>query len=67
MKIEGREPEERGRELWLLTLDPKPCRRKLVNLLAHLALSDITLAIAIYSIGAASGFAVARLFFVRSN
>jgi|GEM_PF-4513901 len=38
-----------------------------MNLLAHLALSDIALAIAIYSIGAASGFALARLLLIRSN
>jgi len=38
-----------------------------MTLLAHLALSDITLASAIFLIGAASGFAAARLLFVRSQ
>ena len=36
-------------------------------LVAHLALSDIALALAIYSVGVVSGLAVARLFFVRSK
>ena len=38
-----------------------------MNLLAHLALSDTTLAFAIFLIGAASGFAAARFLFVRSK
>jgi hypothetical protein len=36
-------------------------------LIAHLALSDFALALAIYSVGVVSGVAVARLFFVRSK
>jgi hypothetical protein len=36
-------------------------------LVAHLALSDVALALAIYSIGIVSGVAVARLFFARSK
>ncbi len=38
-----------------------------MNLLAHLALSDLVLALVIYSVGAASGYALARLLRVRSK
>lgn len=38
-----------------------------MNLIAHLALSDVVLAFAIYTIGAASGFALARMLRVRSK
>lgn len=38
-----------------------------MQLLAHLALSDITLALIIFSIGVASGLTLARLFYVRSK
>ena len=38
-----------------------------MNLLAHLALSDVALALAIFLVGLVSGVAVARLFFVRSK
>lgn len=38
-----------------------------MDLIAHLALSDPALALAIYAIGAASGFALARLLHVWSK